>query len=160
MKKTITHSNGNQTTYQITESGTAYHEDTPQEVIKVLERLRWDGTRVKFNFGDIKTGKDWNEENDTTGTLGRSSGNIKIPLLIKSIRSHGGGALLDNCILKITETKTGRTLYKAANYQPSNFRIEPSDMAGYSHNLLIDGTLYSRHKTERSAKMLLNKLSK
>lgn len=160
MKKTITHGNGNQTTYQITDSGTAYHEDTPKEVVSILERIRENRTRVKFNFGDIKTGRDWNEENDTTGTVGRSSGNIKIPLLIKTSRSYGGGALLDHCILKITETKTGRTLYKAANYMQSNFRIEPSDMQGYSHNLIIDGELYSRHKTERGAKILFNKLSK
>ena len=158
-RKTVDHGNGHSTTYKITASGTAYHEETPQEVVNVLERARAAGTRLQFYYGDVKTGRDWHEENDTIGTIGRSGGSVKIPLLIKSSRSHGGGAILDHCIVKIVETRTKKVLYKAANYQAPKIEIVPSDLPGYSHNVNIDGQLYSRHKTERAAKMLAAKLS-
>ncbi len=78
---------------------TAYHVDTPDRVILLLEQARQARTRFKFHYGDLKTGKAWGDVE--VGTVGRSTGEIKIPLLIKSRRSMGGTGLLDNCIIKI-----------------------------------------------------------
>ena len=112
--KTIKDSSGK--IYQISDSGIAYHEETTEEVINVLERESHRGTRLIFDFGDSKSGKSWNEEFDTRGTIGKSTGSIKIPLLIKTSRSFGGGVLLDHCIIKITDSKTKAVLYKHSNY--------------------------------------------
>lgn len=79
--------------------GTYYHKDTPQQVIDILEGSRISTHRLKFHYGDIKTGKAWGDV--AIGHVGRSNGQIKIPLLIKTSRSTGGEGLLDNCIVKI-----------------------------------------------------------
>ncbi len=42
-------------------NGTSYHEETPDEVVTVLEQCRTDRTRVILDFGDVKTGKSWGE---------------------------------------------------------------------------------------------------
>lgn len=156
--ETINHNNGNSTTYKIYPSGTAYHTETPDRVCEILENARTAGTRLQIYYGDTQTGRDWNEENDTRGTIGRSGGTVKIPLLIATSRSHGGGAILDHCIVKI-RSNTGNVIYQAPNYKQPQFEIVPSDLPQYTHNVNINGELYSRHKTERSAKLLVKKLS-
>lgn len=98
-------------------NGTAYHPETAQAVIDVLERAMATRERVRLFLGDTKTGRDWCEEWDTIGTIGRSCGSVKIPLLIHNTRSDGGPAILDHCIIKITAAKGGQVLYQAPNYK-------------------------------------------
>jgi len=86
------------TQYKV-ENGTSYHSDTPEEVIRILENSRNNGTRIRIFYGDNE--KCWNEEYGMIGRIGRSTGNVKIPLLIQNSRSMGGGAVLDNCIVRI-----------------------------------------------------------
>ena len=155
--KTIDHKNGHSTTYKIYPSGTAYHIETPARVCEILENARTSGQRIQIYYGDAATGKNWNEEHDTRGTIGRSCGSVKIPILIATSRSLGGGSILDHRIVKI-RNKYG-IIYRHENLQESTFEIVPSDLPEYSHNVIIDGQLYSRHKTERSAKLLVKKLS-
>ena len=144
--------------YKLSISGTAYNPNTPEEVINALEYSRENKVRIKIYYGDVETGRDWNEEHDTVGIVGRSCGNIKIPILLSNSRSCGGGAILDHCIIKI-KTTSGNILYQAHNFKESKFEIVPSDLPEYSYNVHINGILYSRHKTERSAKILVSKLS-
>jgi len=155
---TIDHKNGNKTTYKEIH-GTYFHIDTPNEVCNVLNNYLHTNKRVKIYLGDIKTGKDWHEEHDTIGTIGRSTGNVKVPLLIATSRSNGGNAILDHCILKIKETKTGYVPYCAKNYIAPTMQIVKSDLPEYEYNLNIDGKLYSRHHSLRSAELLKKKLS-
>ena len=95
---------------------TAYSMSTLKEIIDILEESRVNKTRLIFDFGDPVTGRSWQEENDTIGHVGRSTGVIKIPLLIKTNRSYGGGALLDHCIVKITSSIGKKVLYKHHKY--------------------------------------------
>lgn len=106
-----TFSNGNVIKYQI-KNGTAYHASTPQEIVTILEEARQSSrnVRLSFCFGDTDTGRDWEEVYDTTGYIGRSTGIIKIPLLIETSRSTGGPGLLDHCIVRI-ERKVGHGKY-------------------------------------------------
>ena len=98
-------------------NGTYYHKETPQEVINTLEYARLNKTRLVIDFGDAASGQSWNEKYDTRGTIGRSTGPIKVPLLIKTRRSTGGGAILDHCIVAIKQAGTdGVALYKHPNY--------------------------------------------
>jgi len=141
-------------------NGTTFNDNTPDAICSILNNaMGGRKQRLKLMYGDTVTGKSWNAENDIIGYIGRSTGTTKIPLLIANSRSHGGGGILDHCILKITDVVTGIVLYQNPNLQKKTFEIVPSDMPQYSHNVLIDGELYSRHKTERSAKMLISKLS-
>ena len=142
-------------------NGTSYHKETPDAVINVLEAARKGGfKRIKLHYGDTETGRDWKEEYDVTGYVGRSGGGqINVPILLHNTRSLGGGAILDHCIVKIKEAKGGRVLYKHPKYQELNIDIVPSDMKEYEYNTVIDGQLHGRHKSMQSAKRLKNLLS-
>jgi len=97
-------------------NGTFYHLETRQNVINVLENARLNNYRIRVHYGDTSTGRDWNEMHYVTGYVGRSTGSIKIPLLVYNKRSYGGGAMLDHCIVKITESKGKRVLYQHPLY--------------------------------------------
>lgn len=125
-------------------NGTSYHKDTPQALIEVLERAREQGLRLRLFVGDSATGRDWCEENDVTGTLGRSMGTIKVPLLLHNARSIGGGALLDHCIVRVLHGK--RELYRHPSYHLPEMRVTPINetetcgkvnlrQAGYTHGV-------------------------
>jgi hypothetical protein len=85
-------------------------------MIALLEKIRLDKTRCRFHWGDIETGKDWNDTYDVTGRIGRSTGFFKIPILLYNKRSLGGSAILTNCIVKITNTTSKKVLYQHPNY--------------------------------------------
>jgi len=141
-------------------NGTSYHAETSQNVINVLESvMQHPRKRIRVYFGDVATGVCWNEEHDIFGYVGRSTGINKIPLLIANAKSYGGGALLDHCIIKIKESKGSRVLYQSANFQQPICEVRESTKPGYTHSLYINGELYSNHKSEKSAKLLQNKMS-
>lgn len=96
--ETIT-SKENKIKYKLFGDGTAYHIETPELLCAVLQSVRSCRQRVKITLGDTKTGREWGDIE--TGYIGRSTGNIKVPLIIHNARSIGGGALLDHCILKV-----------------------------------------------------------
>ena len=106
-------------------NGTDYDNRTPEEVANILESSRLLQHRIHIFYGDRETGRDWGEENDVTGYVGRSTGTSKIPLLIHNSRSYGGGALLDHCIVKIMDTRTKRVLYSHRTYHRAGYRIGP-----------------------------------
>lgn len=137
----------------------AYHIETSDKVIDVLEQCRKNRTRIILSYGDVKTGKDWHEVYDTTGRIGLSRGfEARFPILLKQNNSIGGGGLLENCILKIRDIK-GNVLYKAKNYQQDQILIVPSDIKNYSHAVTVNGEIFTRHKTERGAKLLQKRIS-
>jgi len=92
-------------------NGTSYDERTSQDVITILERCRLNQTRIVLDYGDVETGKSWGEVHDITGRISRSTGTVKIPILVHNTRSFGGGGILDNCIIGIKESRGGRVLY-------------------------------------------------
>jgi hypothetical protein len=159
--KTETHRMGDKDmVYKVSESGTYYSNETPDEVIRVLDSIRSTGQRVKMYLGDRATGRDWMGEDSKVGKIGRSSGPIKIPLLIKTINSHGGGAILDDCIVKIvtSPSTSARTLYQHPKYHQPEMVITNEGLEGkpeYTHTVRIGGETYSRHTSERSAKKLV-----
>lgn len=118
-KRTETLPNGNVIHYKVV-NGTAYHEETPDAVVNILENARNSGreTRLRFALGDTETGEDWNEIYDTTGYIGRSTGTIKIPLLIAKVTSYGGPAILDHCIVKIERKRKGEREYTEVYRHP------------------------------------------
>ena len=132
-------------------NGTSYKDTTDDEVIRILETCRISKKRIRLFYG--LQGEPWNEENDTIGNVGRSTGKNKIPLLIKSSRSMGGGAILDDCIYRI-DTKDGKgkifTVYQSDDIKADNFIA--TDI-GTVYNETTD-TLYARCKNADSGKRL------
>lgn len=136
------------------DSGTCYTIGTDYKVAEILEKLISEhrSTRVRLWYGE--NGKSWDEENDVCGYIGRSTGTIKIPLLISSRQSLGGGAILEKYIVKIVDTRTKRTLYQHPNFSQGQFTVENPDLDGYQANVNKDGNLYGRCKTLISAQRL------
>lgn len=134
-----------------TVNGTSYKDTTDDEVIRTLETCRISKKRIRLFYG--KDGKSWNQEDDTIGSVGRSTGKNKIPLLIKSSRSMGGGAILDDRIYRIdTKDSKGRivTVYQSDDIKADNFIA--TDI-GTVYNETTD-TLYARCKNADSGKRL------
>jgi hypothetical protein len=119
LKVTETLPNGNTIQYKL-RNGTAYHAETPENIVQILESARQTNrsTRLRFCFGDVETGRDWGEVHDTTGYIGRSTGSIKIPLLIATANSSGGGGLLDHCLVRIEREERGDKEYTEVYRHP------------------------------------------
>lgn len=144
--------------YQV-KDGSAYSAKTCPEVIAVLDRLMKskEPIRVRIFYGDAKTGRDWNEENDVIGYLGKSTGVFKIPLLLAKSNSDGGPAILDDCIVKLTVDK--QVVYQHPNYHCARFEIrsiekeDPLTASGYTCRVVRDGReVMANFKNEEKAR--------
>lgn len=152
------------TQYQVV-NGTSFHIETPAAVVQVLERARQNRTRIHVSFGDASTGRDWLEEWDITGYLGRSMGPVKVPLLVANRRSLGGGAILDNCIVRIRESAGGRILYQHPAYHFGTLairsKVEPvtlPDGRMLTIDVVLDGKVHASFENMEKARRWVHKL--
>ena len=134
-------------------NGLHFDTRTPDKVCEILSqysRMRSIGSdsRLRVWYGDTDTGRCWNEEHDVTGYVGRSTGSIKVPLLLHNSRSSGGTAILDSCIVRITARNhyTGRidVLYTHPDFNLPDITIEGT-------SVLFDGTTQANFSTEEQA---------
>lgn len=119
-------------------NGTTYQNDTTHEMIEILEHIRLSGRRFRFHWGDTKTGVDWGDHYDVTGTLGRSMGSMKVPILLHNRTSSGGGAILDHCIVRIRHAnkKDGGDIYRHPNYHTK----EPVKISPFKTFTIVEKT--------------------
>lgn len=151
-----------------------YSPDTDPQVVTVLEdklhtntRLRiWIGDTDRPDFKEVQgrdpdAGHTWDDEFEVVGTVGRSMGPKKIPLLIYNSRSYGGGAILTDCIVRIMTT-SGYELYRHPNYHNDfdTAEVKTSTLEGYSHAVVptvgqYAGQEVARFHSEKSAQHYL-----
>ena len=106
--------------------------------------------RVRIVYGDPITGKDWLEEYDVIGRIGRSTGSTKVPLLIANERSMGGGAILTAKILKIVLVDNKKVLYQHENYEEPKFEIGFLAITG-QYSVSVGGKVQANFKTQEAA---------
>lgn len=112
---------------------THFYDGTPEKVKQVLESELHSDNRIRIFFGDQETGKDWEEEHETIGYVGRSAGTEPILILLNNNRSMYGGAILTNCIIKIT--KNGRVLYQHPKYHFNEHLVCTPVDEGYAESV-------------------------
>ncbi|GBG14383.1 uncharacterized protein NMK_1982 [Novimethylophilus kurashikiensis] len=116
----------------IEDKETWFDARTPEQVRKVLEAYRKSGNRVRIFLGDESTGRDWMDEHDMMGRIGRSMGPMKSPLLI-SDDEDGGPALLTSCIVRIVDVTTRKDVYRHPQYHLPEMELRSiSDEDGYT----------------------------
>ena len=84
--------------------------------------------RVRFFYGSVVDGRDWADENDVSGYIGRSIGREPCLLLLGNSRSIGGMAILTHCILRLIIDS--REVYRHPLYQPIQWEckdVDPKD---------------------------------
>lgn len=95
-----------------------------EELMNIILRAYKYKFRIRVFYGDIHTGRSWNEEYDVMGKIGRTCGNIKIPILLRRKDSYYGGALLLSSVIRIDDIEDKRTLWKLPNFHVEKMTIE------------------------------------
>ncbi len=104
---------------------TYFDPDTDAQAAKVLESCRRRERKVRLVLGDTRSGEPWLEEHDVAGRIGRSTGTLKVPLLIEA-GEHGGSAILCAYLLAIIDWASGNFLYRHDAYREADLTIKPS----------------------------------
>lgn len=133
-----------------TPTETWFDVGTPEGVRSALESARRSGQRVRLFYGDTETGKAWPEENDVAGTIGRSMGPMKVPLIIANARSSGGPAILVSSIVAIA-IGPNRFSYRHPQFSVGQWAVIDSDLPEYAAAVTRDGELQARFKTVAGA---------
>ena len=131
---------------------TYFDPGTLPKVSAILEACRKTDRQLRLFLGDPETGRDWMEEHDTVGRIGRSMGPMKVPLLITD-GEMGGGAILTSCVLRIIDASTLKELYRHPKFQEPNLSVHPEDFSpgAYKFRVDRDGQTQARFKKLGSA---------
>lgn len=99
-------------------------DNVDDKLVSILLQYRGSKERLRLFYGDIHTGRSWNEEYDVMGSIGRTGGNFKIPILLNNSRSYGGGAILISALVRIDEISTHRTLWQVPNFHVEKLSVQ------------------------------------
>ena len=128
-----------------------FSDNTNEKVNQVLTSCHIRKNRIRIVYGNTETGIDWLEEHDVIGNVGKSMGIKQIPLLIHNSRSFGGSGILTGSILKIVDTQTKQVLFQHEKYVMPTLTKEISSHDDYLYDVIRDGMLVARFKTEKQA---------
>jgi hypothetical protein len=115
---------------------------TVQGVSAVLERCRKSRRRVRLFLGDPQTGHNWLEESDVLGHVGRSTGPMRVLLLVED-GEDGGAAILTANVLRILDAEDGRELYRHPVYHPPEITLADTPLGGCTASATADGAVHA-----------------
>lgn len=132
---------------------TYFQPGTDRSVRKVLEKFRGTNELLRLFYGDPDTGLDWCEENEVVGHIGRSTGPMRVPLLVEAGES-GGSAILSSKVLRIIRVSDGKEHYRHPKYQLPVVSTAPCNEAEhptYTWAGFRDGILVARFTSDYEA---------
>ena len=117
--------------------GLAFDHRTPQNIMDIIIKLRADGMRVRFHWGDQDTGEDWGDTYDVEGRVYASA--ARVPILVHNNRSQGGCSILTHRIVKIETTRDKRILYQHPLYHVKHYEVghEEGVLGGFLESLQV-----------------------
>ncbi len=134
--------------YEIS-NGTYYEKGTLPEIIKVLNECLLKRRRVHLYYGNTETGEDYLEETDTIGEVGRSSGLIKVPIIVKN---SYGPIISTKSLIRIVRILGQEVLYQHPKYHKPEITYRKSQIEGYETEVLIKKAVHARFENEESLK--------
>ena len=146
----------------MTNRQTSYDPGTDPAVRFILETLMRSRRPTRLFFGDVKTGRDWLEENDVAGTIGRRTGTRPVALLVP-YGDNDGPAILTACILRIL-VDDGQEAYRHHLYKPPKLLLgkPPAKIGeielvaeGYTHGVYQGKDNVANFKSEDDARRWL-----
>ncbi len=137
-------------------SGTYYRQGAPREVVSAIEAAMKKPKRVRIFNGDDETGRDWLEENDVSGFVGRSMGVRPCALLVPA-GSNGGLPIDGTNIVRLLVD--GQEVYRHPKYVTPKIRIENEGaypecpIAAHVEGVEVHGLVnpFARFKTVKQA---------
>jgi hypothetical protein len=131
-------------------SGFYFRDTTPQRVKTWIVQAWRDKYQVRLFLGDKETGRDWMEEHDVTGKIGRSTGWLKTALLIVKPSDHGGGAILADSIVRMLVK--GAEVYRHKHYHcPGMVIVREGKHASCPIAVEVKGEVHARFSTMEKA---------
>lgn len=124
-------------------------------VKKIIDEYMHIDIPLRIFYGDVETGRDFLEECDVIGKIGRSTGVFKTPILVTK-DGYGGPALLEDIIIKIMRADTGQVLWTHKNYQKPTFDIQKKESM---HEVYVNGSLQASFKNVEEAANFISFLS-
>lgn len=119
-----------------TENHIEVYKQVNEKLISILESCRKNNTRIRVWYG--ANNKIWLEEYDVIGRINRTTGRIKIPILVNNKRSLGGRELLVHCIVRIDDIEEKKTIYKLNDYEMPEFKVRETKIDGYSIGFQVE----------------------
>lgn len=126
---------------------TYYGPGVPSQVRSLLDDLLRNSVRVRLILGDSETCRAWLEDFDVVGTIGRSGGSLRVPLLCID-GDLGGGAILCQNILGVMDMRDGGWLYKHPELTFPLITVSPIDG---KFRVSADGATYATFPTADKA---------
>lgn len=126
-------------------------------LMDILNSVRHSKHRIRIWYGDKDTGRSWNEEYSVTGTVGRTCGIFKEPILLSNCRSYFGGAILVGSLIRVDDITSHRTLWKVSNFHVEKLYLETTVSENYPYAVMQlkdngDVSNIANFKTENQAK--------
>lgn len=119
-----------------------YASNTPPRLVKLLERLRRSGRRVRIFYGDRETGLDVLKDKNTIGIISTTSSSEGRLILKYRKNSLKGIELQEDQIVKIT--LDGNPVFVHPNYHQPMFNVYDSYAQESSkHSSFVVETLYN-----------------
>ncbi|MGQ0597156.1 hypothetical protein [Aquabacterium sp.] len=122
---------------------TYFDPGTDARVKVVLEQCRRNRDKIRLILGDTETGATWLDEHAVVGTIGRSTGQQKVPLLIED-GDDAGGAILSACILAIIDWGSGDFLYRHPAFQEPDLTLSRCELASHPWEVNHQGKAVAR----------------